>query len=130
MSRRTFTRRFRAEVGLRPGQRFTQQRVDLARQLLCLAERVGFGTGGYRPQGATGGVTAGQSTLPAERPSIRLVFSVIPTPPGTSVNIYDPVASIAAAIGDVRKRYGVAAYGSNLASEVRQFDPNRRGGGY
>ncbi|MEV0372690.1 transglycosylase SLT domain-containing protein [Streptomyces sp. NPDC050636] len=50
--------------------------------------------------------------------------------PGTSVNIYDPVASIAAAIGYVRKRYGVAADGSNLASKVRQFDPNRRGGGY
>ncbi|RXS65454.1 helix-turn-helix domain-containing protein [Streptomyces sp. TM32] len=53
MSRRTFTRRFRAEVGLSPGQWLTQQRVDLARQLLessdlpvnRIAERVGFGTG-------------------------------------------------------------------------------------
>ncbi|MFF4605160.1 hypothetical protein ACFY12_20805 [Streptomyces sp. NPDC001339] len=49
---------------------------------------------------------------------------------GTSVNIYDPVASIAAAIGYVRKRYGVTADGSNLAAKVRQFDPNRPGGGY
>ncbi|WP_035795353.1 GlxA family transcriptional regulator [Kitasatospora mediocidica] len=52
MSRRTFTRRFRAEVGLSPGQWLIQQRVDLARQLLessdlpvgRIAERVGFGT--------------------------------------------------------------------------------------
>lgn len=52
MSRRTFTRRFRAEVGLSPGQWLTQQRVDLARQLLessdlpvsRVAERAGFGT--------------------------------------------------------------------------------------
>ncbi|MBC3843165.1 helix-turn-helix domain-containing protein [Streptacidiphilus sp. 4-A2] len=53
MSRRTFTRRFRAEVGLSPGQWLTQQRVDLARQLLessdlpvnRIAERVGFTAG-------------------------------------------------------------------------------------
>ncbi|WP_182454998.1 GlxA family transcriptional regulator [Streptacidiphilus sp. P02-A3a] len=53
MSRRTFTRRFRAEVGLSPGQWLTQQRVDLARQLLessdlpvnRIAERVGFAAG-------------------------------------------------------------------------------------
>jgi transcriptional regulator GlxA family with amidase domain len=52
MSRRTFTRRFRAEVGQSPGQWLTQQRVDLARQLLehselpvdRIAERAGFGT--------------------------------------------------------------------------------------
>lgn len=52
MSRRTFTRRFRAEVGLSPGQWLTQQRVELARQLLessdlpvsRVAERAGFGT--------------------------------------------------------------------------------------
>ncbi|OIJ89975.1 hypothetical protein BIV24_18655 [Streptomyces colonosanans] len=52
MSRRTFTQYFRAEVGLSPGQWLTQQRVDLARQLLettdlpvaRIAERVGFGT--------------------------------------------------------------------------------------
>lgn len=52
MSRRTFTRRFRAEVGQSPGQWLTQQRVDLARHLLehselpvdRIAERSGFGT--------------------------------------------------------------------------------------
>ncbi|MFF4410752.1 GlxA family transcriptional regulator [Streptomyces sp. NPDC001262] len=52
MSRRTFTRRFRAEVGLSPGQWIVQQRVDLARHLLessdlpvtRIAERAGFGT--------------------------------------------------------------------------------------
>jgi transcriptional regulator GlxA family with amidase domain len=52
MSRRTFTRRFREEVGLSPGQWLTRQRVELARDLLettdlaadAVASRAGFGT--------------------------------------------------------------------------------------
>ncbi|MGF7235463.1 MAG: GlxA family transcriptional regulator [Frankia sp.] len=52
MSRRTFTRRFRAEVGESPGKWLTQQRIDLARHLLehsdltidRIAESSGFGT--------------------------------------------------------------------------------------
>ncbi|MDH6138184.1 transcriptional regulator GlxA family with amidase domain [Kitasatospora sp. GP30] len=52
MSRRTFTRRFRAEVGLSPAQWLIQQRLDLARHLLessdltigRIAERTGFGS--------------------------------------------------------------------------------------
>ncbi|MBA2894181.1 GlxA family transcriptional regulator [Nonomuraea soli] len=52
MSRRTFTRRFREEVGLSPGQWLTTQRVELARHLLestdlpvdTVASRAGFGT--------------------------------------------------------------------------------------
>ncbi|MFG3498061.1 GlxA family transcriptional regulator [Streptomyces sp. NPDC047928] len=52
MSVRTFTRRFREEVGTSPGQWLTQQRVERARQLLestglsvdRVAERAGFGT--------------------------------------------------------------------------------------
>ncbi|MET7336146.1 helix-turn-helix domain-containing protein [Nonomuraea sp. NPDC005650] len=52
MSRRTFTRHFRQEVGLSPGQWLTQQRIALARHLLessdlpvdRVAERAGFGT--------------------------------------------------------------------------------------
>ncbi|MFF4624276.1 GlxA family transcriptional regulator [Nonomuraea jabiensis] len=52
MSRRTFTRHFRQEVGLSPGQWLTQQRIALARQLLestdlpvdRIADRAGFGT--------------------------------------------------------------------------------------
>lgn len=52
MSLRTFTRRFRAEVGVSPGQWLIRQRVDLARQLLessdlpvgRIAQRAGFGT--------------------------------------------------------------------------------------
>jgi SLT domain-containing protein len=50
--------------------------------------------------------------------------------PGTSVNIYDPVACIAAAMRYVRSRYGVAIDGSNLAKKVQQFDPNRPPHGY
>ncbi|MFF9276977.1 GlxA family transcriptional regulator [Streptomyces griseosporeus] len=53
MSVRTFTRRFRDEVGTTPGQWLVRQRVDLARHLLettdwpvdVVAERAGFGTG-------------------------------------------------------------------------------------
>jgi transcriptional regulator GlxA family with amidase domain len=52
MSRRTFTRRFRDEVGSSPGQWLTRQRVELARDLLEttdlpaeeVANRAGFGT--------------------------------------------------------------------------------------
>jgi len=52
MSVRTFTRRFRAEAGLTPGQWLTNQRVALARQLLensdlsidHVAHRAGFGS--------------------------------------------------------------------------------------
>ncbi|RJQ76280.1 helix-turn-helix domain-containing protein [Pseudonocardiaceae bacterium YIM PH 21723] len=53
MSRRTFVRRFREEVGKSPGQWLLTQRVDLARRLLensdltvdAIAARAGFGTG-------------------------------------------------------------------------------------
>lgn len=52
MSVRTFTRRFREEVGVSPGQWLTQQRVERARQLLessdlpvdQVARNAGFGT--------------------------------------------------------------------------------------
>ncbi|MFD4525396.1 GlxA family transcriptional regulator [Streptomyces sp. NPDC058470] len=52
MSVRTFTRRFREEVGVSPGQWLTQQRVERARQLLessalsvdQVAREAGFGT--------------------------------------------------------------------------------------
>ncbi|MCP3804071.1 helix-turn-helix domain-containing protein [Allokutzneria sp. A3M-2-11 16] len=52
MSRRTFTRRFRAETGLSPGEWLTVQRVERVRHLLestdlpieLLAARTGFGT--------------------------------------------------------------------------------------
>lgn len=52
MSTRTFTRRFREEVGLSPGQWLTQQRVERARQLLeesdhpvdRIATEAGFGS--------------------------------------------------------------------------------------
>ncbi|WP_331770786.1 helix-turn-helix domain-containing protein (plasmid) [Embleya sp. NBC_00888] len=53
MSVRTFTRRFRDEVGMTPGQWLTRQRVEHARRLLettdltvdRIADRAGFGTG-------------------------------------------------------------------------------------
>jgi LysM repeat protein len=49
---------------------------------------------------------------------------------GTSVNIYDPVANIAASMRYVMGRYGVSSDGSNLASLVQQADPSRPPCGY
>lgn len=49
---------------------------------------------------------------------------------GASNKIYDPVANVSASINYVRKVYGVANDGSNLASKVQQADPNRSPRGY
>ena len=49
--------------------------------------------------------------------------------PGTSTNIYDPVANICAGMNYLMRRYHVSRDGSNL-SAVHQFNPNSPGGGY
>jgi LysM repeat protein len=49
---------------------------------------------------------------------------------GTSANIYNPVANIAASMRYVMNRYGVSSDGSNLASLVQQADPGRPPCGY
>ncbi|WP_051493663.1 MULTISPECIES: transglycosylase SLT domain-containing protein [Mycobacterium] len=49
--------------------------------------------------------------------------------PGTSRNIYDPVANITAAMNYLMRRYHVQRDGSNL-SEVGQFNPHHAPGGY
>lgn len=49
---------------------------------------------------------------------------------GTSYQIYDPVASVAAAMNYVMKRYGVSRDAHDLASKVQQADPNRPSRGY
>ncbi len=49
---------------------------------------------------------------------------------GTSDEIYDPVANIAASMHYVMNRYDVFDDGSNLAREVQQADPNRSPHGY
>ncbi len=50
--------------------------------------------------------------------------------PGTSSNIYDPVANIAASMRYVMNRYGVSSDGSNLASLVQQADASHPPRGY
>lgn len=50
--------------------------------------------------------------------------------PGTSFNIYDPIANIAAAIRYIVARYGVANDGSNLAARVQQANPKLPPKGY
>jgi LysM repeat protein len=49
---------------------------------------------------------------------------------GTTAQIYDPVANIAASMHYVMNRYGVSSDGSNLSREVQQADPNRSPRGY
>lgn len=49
---------------------------------------------------------------------------------GTSLNIYDRVASCAAAMRYVMGRYGVSRDGFDLAQKVQQADPNRKPRGY
>ncbi|MFW0154365.1 transglycosylase SLT domain-containing protein (plasmid) [Mycobacterium sp. smrl_JER01] len=49
--------------------------------------------------------------------------------PGTSTNIYDPVANISAAMNYVMGRYNVSRDGSDL-TKVAQFNPGSAGGGY
>ena len=50
--------------------------------------------------------------------------------PGTSTDIYDPVANIAASMRYVMNRYHVSSDGSDLVSKVQQADPHRDPKGY
>lgn len=50
--------------------------------------------------------------------------------PGTSTNIYDPVANICASMNYVIRHYGVAVNGENLAALVQQADARRAPKGY
>lgn len=50
--------------------------------------------------------------------------------PGTSTNIYDPVANICASMNYVIHRYGVSLNGENLAALVQQADAHRPPKGY
>jgi hypothetical protein len=67
--------------------------------------------------------------------SSRGLMQTIPTTfaanhqPGTSNNIYNPVANICAAMNYVMSRYGVSRNGSNLGT-VGQFNLNDAPGGY
>lgn len=66
----------------------------------------------------------------------RGIAQMIPTTfahyhqPGTSTNIYDPVANICASMNYVIHRYGVSLNGENLASVVQQADAHRPPKGY
>jgi SLT domain-containing protein len=50
--------------------------------------------------------------------------------PGTSTNVYDPVANICASMNYVIDRYGVSRSGKNLAAMVQQADAHRPPKGY
>ncbi|GFG73732.1 hypothetical protein MBOT_10970 [Mycobacterium botniense] len=50
--------------------------------------------------------------------------------PGTSTNIYDPVANICASMNYVMHRYGVSRNGENLIALVQQADARRPPKGY
>ncbi|WP_432933303.1 helix-turn-helix domain-containing protein [Microbispora sp. CA-135349] len=81
MSVRTFTRRFREEVGMPPGQWLIRQRVELARHLLestdlpvdRIAAEAGFGTGASLRQHLTAALGVSPT---AYRQTFRVVESV------------------------------------------------------
>ncbi|MFZ3306933.1 MAG: transglycosylase SLT domain-containing protein [Mycobacterium sp.] len=50
--------------------------------------------------------------------------------PGTSTNIYDPIANICASMNYVIHRYGVTLDGRNLAAMVQQADAHQPPKGY
>jgi hypothetical protein len=50
--------------------------------------------------------------------------------PGTSTDIFDPVANIAASMNYAMGRYHVSPSGMDLAQKIPQANPNSRGGGY
>jgi hypothetical protein len=50
--------------------------------------------------------------------------------PGTSTNIYDTLADIAASMSRVLGRYGVNTDGSHLRVNVQQTDPRRAAADY
>jgi hypothetical protein len=85
----------------------------------------GWDSNAYGPQVADG-YPSGSS---------RGLMQTIPTTfaanhqPGTSDNIYNPVANICAAMNYVMSRYGVSRSGSNLGT-VDQFNPNDAPEGY
>ncbi|WP_067450436.1 GlxA family transcriptional regulator [Actinomadura macra] len=82
MSVRTFSRRFRDEVGMTPGQWLTQQRIELARRLLettdlpvdRIAEEAGFGTSASLRQHLVATIGVPPSTY-------RHTFRAVLTPP-------------------------------------------------
>jgi transcriptional regulator GlxA family with amidase domain len=86
MSVRTFTRRFRDEVGMSPGQWLTQQRVELARHLLestdlgvdSVARQCGFGTGASMRQHL-------QAALGVSPTAYRRTFRASAGTPGAAV---------------------------------------------
>lgn len=85
--------------------------------------------------GVTNAVNNSDSNAAAGHPSRGLTQTIPSTfmsnhQPGTSMDINDPVANIAASINYVRRRYGVADDGSNLSAAVQQADPTRPPKGY
>ncbi|BAU85224.1 araC family transcription regulator [Streptomyces laurentii] len=106
MSVRTFTRRFREEVGLSPGQWLTQQRVERARHLLestdlpidQIARDAGFGT-------AQSLRTHLQTAIGVTPRAYRRTFRV-PGGPGGAGGLAGPGGPSAASSADTARRAG------------------------
>jgi hypothetical protein len=82
----------------------------------------GNAVGATQSDGAPAGSSRGiMQTIPATFAEYHV--------PGTSDNIYNPVANIAASMNYVMKHYGVSQDGSNLMN-VEQFNPNDPAFGY
>ncbi|PQM44300.1 hypothetical protein C1Y40_05539 [Mycobacterium talmoniae] len=88
-----------------------------------MASEPATGPGPVQPDGHRLGYARGLTqTLPATFAQYHQ--------PGTSTNIYDPVANICASINYVMQRYGVTADGANLVALVQQADSSRPPKGY
>lgn len=79
--------------------------------------------GAIQPDGAPAGSSRGLTQV---TPGTFRQFHA----PGTSTNIYDPVANIAASIRYVIAVHHVSPSGVDLAEKVSQANPNSAGGGY
>lgn len=88
-----------------------------------------YGTGYGSPSGNLNGQLVNYQCSRGVAQCIPQTFAAYHCP-NTSNMIYDPVANIAASMGYVMSQYGVSSDGSNLASRVQQFDPNRPARGY
>ncbi|GAC70724.1 phage tail tape measure protein [Gordonia soli] len=85
--------------------------------------------------GNTGAINMVDSNAAAGHPSQGLTQTIPGTfaanhQPGTSNNITDPVANIAASMNYVRRTYGVSNDGHDLAAKVQQADASRPPKGY
>ncbi|MFJ6213405.1 hypothetical protein ACIQGZ_08755 [Streptomyces sp. NPDC092296] len=114
-----------------------QARVDWMRGMLTIASRESaYNSPNYQVNKTDSNAVGAMMPDDAPAQSSRGGWQCIPSTfaayhqPGTSTDIYDPVANCAASMNYLMSRYQVSRDGSNLAAQVQQADPNRPPHGY